>query len=458
MPPTPNATVRTFRAPDAAAALRLIKAALGPDAVILATREIPASGAKRAEIEVTAALEPRAEPPAPTPRASEPPRVAPMRTGGAEPRDFGAEPRGFLSEPREAREPAAVPVRYPTPRAEAPRPLAVPRLAEAPRPVPAAEPAPAAVRPAPSAVAPAPVTDELAQLRAALEEMRREMREAHRQARTERQLALDPAAADLYNHLLERGTEEALAEELVRGVLAQGAGARAPALRARAKELLMERLAPARAPWLADQPRVIALVGPTGVGKTTTLAKIAARALIDSRLKVALITVDTYRIGAREQVQRYGEIMGVPTHVATDKLELQRAIARCRNADLVLIDTAGRSVSEAVAKQAELVRSVPGVQLYLVLNAASGAKELAANAERYRALAPERLIFTKLDEASGPGAVLSATSRLRRPIACMTNGQSVPEDLHALSAGAWADVVLGDWDEARAERAAQVAG
>ena len=117
--------------------------------------------------------------------------------------------------------------------------------------------------------------------------------------------------------------------------------------------------------------RVVALVGPTGVGKTTTIAKIAARALLESGLRVALITVDTYRIGACEHLGRYGEIMGVKTQVARDATSLAAAVARA-DADLVLIDSAGRSDAETIANQMGLLRAAPGVEMHLVLSAASG--------------------------------------------------------------------------------------
>ncbi len=106
------------------------------------------------------------------------------------------------------------------------------------------------------------------------------------------------------------------------------------------------------------------------------------------------------------------------------------------------MDTAGRSSPEDVARQAELVRAIPRVQLHLVVSAATGALELGAVGERYRSLQPDRLLFSKLDEASYPGAVLSVASRIARPVSCVADGQRVPEDLHALSGPELADLVL----------------
>jgi len=193
----------------------------------------------------------------------------------------------------------------------------------------------------------------------------------------------------------------------------------------------------------------MALVGPTGVGKMTTVAKIAARALMEHRLKIALVTLDTYRIGATERVTKYGEIMKVPTFVARDRDELQTVLEKTRDRDLVIIDTAGRSLSEAVAKQAEVLRSVAPIQLHLVLSAASGAREMAAVAARYQPLAPEQVIVTKVDECIGPGAVISATMRIGRPVSCVTDGQSVPEDMHAWRTDEWVNLLVGSWSGTR---------
>jgi flagellar biosynthesis protein FlhF len=174
----------------------------------------------------------------------------------------------------------------------------------------------------------------------------------------------------------------------------------------------------------------------------------AARAILEAKKRVAFVTLDTYRIGATEQLARYAEIMGAPVIVARDRTELGRALTRVTDADLVLVDTAGRSSPEDVARQAALVRVIPKVQLHLVLSAATGATELAAVADRYQALQPDRLVVTKVDEAAGPGGILSASVRISRPISCVTDGQRVPEDLHAFTGPQLVDLVAGRDGEA----------
>ena len=298
--------------------------------------------------------------------------------------------------------------------------------------------APAAPRP------PRPADQELSsEMRGLLREIgevRASLGGLARGGRAARELELPPAAAETYARLITRGVEPYYAEELVNQVLAANPLA---GVAQGVHDLVESVMIPCRAPWLHDQRQVVALVGPTGVGKTTTLAKIAARAILETRKKVAILTVDVYRIGAQEQLARYGEIMNVPVLVARDRAELGRAAERVRDADLVLVDTAGRSTPQDVERQAELVRSLPGVILHLVVSAAAGHQQLAAVAESYRSLRPDRIVFTKVDEAAGPGALLSAAMRLRRPVACLTNGQSVPEDLHAIDGRQLADLVAG---------------
>lgn len=389
-----SAMVKTFRARDARSALAAVKAALGPDAVILSTQEVNGGLFRKGEIEVTAALDPALAAPPPPPAKAEPPGL-PGRHGAA-------------------------------------------RYAPAPTPAPAA----AEAGPAPSLIA-----EELIALRSAVENVRSQLKQQAQAGAADSPRFPAPVMA-LFEHLVGRGLDERLAEDLLR--LAAGAHGTQPALLWRAvRELLAERLIPSRAPWMAGPRRVIALIGPTGVGKTTTLAKIAAKALMESRLKVALVTVDTYRIGAAEQVARYGSMMNVPTRVAHTEKDLARALDFSRQADLVLIDTAGRSKPDDIARQAAMLKSVPDVDLYLCLSAATGARELAATAERFAPLKPTRLIFTKLDEAAGPAALVSALGPVGRPIACVTDGQRVPEDIHSLTGLELVELVAGSFDAAR---------
>jgi len=244
----------------------------------------------------------------------------------------------------------------------------------------------------------------------------------------------------LYRCLIARGMEGVIAEELIRRAF------RVPGDDpvARLREAVARFVPTAPAPWLARRGRrVLALVGPTGSGKTTSLAKIAARAVLDSGLRVALATVDTYRVGAGDQLARYGSMLRVPVAIARDRGELVRALEANARADLVLVDTAGRSSAEATARQAELLTGVPGAELLLVASAATGWRDLAAVAARYAALGVAQILFAKTDEAAAPAGVLGVCVRAARPVCAIADGQRVPEDLRAATPDWLVDFVLG---------------
>jgi flagellar biosynthesis protein FlhF len=293
---------------------------------------------------------------------------------------------------------------------------------------------------------PVDMETEVATLRRIVEELRAEMHGNRAEPKSMGARIDTPAPAPLgkvHQRLIERGVEPTLAGEIAREAMRGSGGASEKDITAALRHALRARLASGRSPWEGEERRVVALVGPTGVGKTTTIAKIAAHAILDSRLKVSLVTVDTYRIGASEHIQRYGEIMNVPTHVARDETSLREAIFRSGDAHLVLIDTAGRSDAAALAAQAQLLHKVEGIECHLVLSAASGAREIKAAAKRFHAYQAQRLIFSKLDESDGPGAILSATTETKVAISCVTDGQRVPEDIHPASGQSLVDRVLG---------------
>lgn len=178
---------------------------------------------------------------------------------------------------------------------------------------------------------------------------------------------------------------------------------------------------------------VIALVGSTGVGKTTTVAKLAARfALRHGQRSVALITTDCYRIGAHEQLFTYGRILGVPVQVASTHEELQNALRSLSDKRLVLIDTAGMSQRDLRLTEqfTTLLDSGFPLQTYLVLSATTQPGVLEETLQRFGKVALAGCILTKLDEAASLGGVLSTVAKHRMPLAYVGDGQRVPEDLH----------------------------
>ena len=180
--------------------------------------------------------------------------------------------------------------------------------------------------------------------------------------------------------------------------------------------------------------RVIAVIGPTGVGKTTTIAKIAARFALRHRPKeLALVSTDTFRIGAREQLFTFARILGVPMHTAESAVELRQLLDSLEDRKLVLIDTAGMSQRDMrLANQLSTLR-VHGhdIATLLAVSAACDRKALEEVIQGFAPAKPKGLIVTKLDEATSLGPILSAAIRNQLPLAYLADGQRVPEDLHA---------------------------
>jgi len=194
---------------------------------------------------------------------------------------------------------------------------------------------------------------------------------------------------------------------------------------------LSELVAGTTAPWITapGYRRFLAFVGPTGGGKTTTIAKVAAQALL-LRRRVALITTDTWRVGATQHLARYGEIMGLPTYVAENEHELVRAVDHARDCDLVLIDTAGRSPRSL--REGVRLRAVRELEVHLVVPATASASQLGSWRARHRADEPAAIIATKLDEAEpfqDIGGLLNAAAILGLPVAGVADGQTVPDDI-----------------------------
>ena len=179
---------------------------------------------------------------------------------------------------------------------------------------------------------------------------------------------------------------------------------------------------------------VVALIGPTGVGKTTTAAKLAARAVVRfGASKVALLTTDSYRIGAYDQLRIYGKILGVPVHSVRDTADLELTLSSLKHKHLILIDTIGMGQHDSRVLEQSRMFDETGVKRLLLLNAASSGDTLDDVVRKYHDAGVIGCIPTKLDEAATLGGVLDVVMRHKLILHYVTNGQRVPEDLHEVN-------------------------
>src|SRR5699024_8729683 len=178
--------------------------------------------------------------------------------------------------------------------------------------------------------------------------------------------------------------------------------------------------------------KIVHIVGPTGVGKTTTIAKIAAKSMLKDRKKVAFITADTYRIAAIDQLKTYAKILDVPIEVAYTLTDYENALNKFSDFDLVLVDTAGRNYRESqyvedLQKMIQLEED--SIEIALVLSLTAKSKDLKDIYSQFKDLPIQSLIFTKLDETSTYGTLLNIPLQDRLGISYLTMGQDVPDDL-----------------------------
>lgn len=258
------------------------------------------------------------------------------------------------------------------------------------------------------------------------------------------------ALQDAYRELIENAVAEEIADELVasaRSALADDQRDDPHSVR-RALADAVGALVPVAgeiACGTAGRPRTIALVGPTGVGKTTTVAKLAANLALRQNRNVGMVTIDTYRIAAVEQLRTYAQIMDVPLEVATSPGQFREIIESMRDRDVILIDTAGRSQKDAV-KIKELrvfFEAAKPDETHLVLASTCSERVMTDTVDRFSVLNPDRLIFTKLDEAVGFGVVLKCLQRARVRLSYVTMGQDVPDDIEIGSPKRLAGLIVG---------------
>ncbi|MCT4595599.1 MAG: flagellar biosynthesis protein FlhF [Anaeromicrobium sp.] len=198
-----------------------------------------------------------------------------------------------------------------------------------------------------------------------------------------------------------------------------------------------------------EKQKIIVFMGPTGVGKTTTLAKLAAKYIINEKKKVGFITADTYRIAAVEQLKVYAEILNVPVSVVYEPQEINEAISNYEDKDVILIDTAGRNHnnSEQLEEVKKIIELLEEPEIYLVLSNTSSYDNMIHIIEAYKFVEDYKIIITKIDEGRNYANILNAKLYAKKNLSYITNGQSVPDDIEIANAQKIAENIVGGFNE-----------
>ncbi len=196
------------------------------------------------------------------------------------------------------------------------------------------------------------------------------------------------------------------------------------------------------------KPKVIFFVGPTGVGKTTTVAKVASKLKVEQGRRIAFLTADTYRIAAAEQLRTYANILDIPLTIVYSAMELNQGIEQLEDYDAVLVDTAGFShkspnQKEDVKSLIQNLDSQYSSEVYLVLSATTKYKDLAEISDVYKEISDYKIIFTKLDETTTYGNILNIKLYSGAEVSYITNGQNVPDDLEIFNSQKMVKRLLG---------------
>ncbi len=435
--------IKTFRARSMREALQIVKAELGPEAVILHTRQIPGKRLlpwqqAQDEVEITAGIGINVRSHSQTPQPVSPPQQSVSRSLLDQESSVAVLPPQQSSETGISLE-LSLPARQPA----AFRSPVLPDDTELPpRPVPAA----ASKTSGDQSIV--ELARQVESIQGMLQQLGLKLGDRSKPASVAEE-ELPESLETVYQNLLDEEVPKNIAGDLVGRLKTECTPAQLEdpaALKAFLTALVEQEISVGGPIQLTPGKRkVVALIGATGVGKTTTIAKLAANFRLRNQVKMGLVTVDTYRIAAVEQLRTYAEIIDLPMKVVTNPLEMRRALDELVGLDLVLIDTAGRSPRDELQIQ-ELKRLLVEArvdEVHLVLSLTSSLRSLLASAEKFASANATSLILTKLDEAAGLGNLLALAEEVPLPISYLTTGQDVPGDIEPARADRLARLILG---------------
>jgi len=246
-------------------------------------------------------------------------------------------------------------------------------------------------------------------------------------------LAENPEVIGLYAKMIRSGIAETNAHSFLNsgGALEENAHSEFEDLHERVLQEILKVIDVTDPFGRSKDQTIAAFVGPTGVGKTTTVAKLMANFSLKQKRSIGLISIDNYRIGAMEQLKTYASILGVPCFPAFTRSDLQFALKRLKDKDVILIDTAGQSHydMQRMEELARLVTSNSCINCHLLLSAATNESEMDSAAKNFGMLNFNSYIFTKTDETKARGVIINQLLKLKKPVSFITTGQRVPEDI-----------------------------
>lgn len=254
--------------------------------------------------------------------------------------------------------------------------------------------------------------------------------------------------AQAYGHLLGQEVERELAKDLIlslRAQLLEGELADTRRVRGALCGNVAEMINTSGPLTAEEKRKVVVLVGPTGTGKTTTIAKLAAQFSLFERKNVGMITADTYRIAAVDQLKTYTEIIGVPLEVVYSQQDMKEALVRQGDKDLILVDTVGRSPRDIgeLRELTECLKSYVQTEVHLVLSVSTKFADQMDTINRFGPTSLDKLIFTKLDETTALGTLLNVMANVNADISYVTTGQNVPDDIEVAEPGKIAEMIVG---------------